>query len=88
MLGFPVDGKLLPVGSEKARQRPPSFGHNRDGWRRRSPLTYRTPKVSLLRTPRGDYFLSHEQEGWRNRGKLFELIDLVRTVIMYAILSE
>jgi hypothetical protein len=35
----------------------------------------------------GDHFLSHKQEGWRNRGKLFELIDFVGTVI-YAILSE
>jgi hypothetical protein len=84
---LPDIGKLLPIGSEKARQRPPSFGHKRDGWRRGSPLTYRTSKVSLLRTPRGDHFLSHKQEGWTNKGKLFELIDLVGTVI-YAILSE
>ena len=84
---LPDIGKLLPIGSEKARQRPPSFGHKRDGWRRGSPLTYRTPKVSPLRKLFGDPSLSHEQEGWRNRGKLFELIDLVGTVI-YAILSE
>jgi hypothetical protein len=88
VLGFPVDGKLLPLGSEKARQRPPSFGHERDSRRRGSPLTYRTLKVSPLRKLLGEHFLSYQQEGWRNRGKLFELIDLVGTVIIYAILSD
>ena len=40
--------ELLTVGDEKALQRPPSFGHERDSRRRGSPLTYRIPKVSHL----------------------------------------
>ena len=56
-------------------------------------LTARKPTTHILHPQSkpqelfGDPSLFHEQEGWRNRGKLIELIDLVGTVI-YAMLSE
>jgi hypothetical protein len=43
-LKSPGDGRF-PAG--ELTRRPPCFCHERDGWRRGSPLTYRTPQVTL-----------------------------------------
>src|SRR5829696_9518267 len=51
---------------------------------------FMSPHVSQTsrRGSRGEHFLSHEQEGWRNRAEgLIEFIVLVGTVI-YAMLGE